>query len=166
MITGKKYSIPPAGMVLKGSLQLGNMWRSDHLSRKRTPAGFARAEKCARRHNISLLHLLSLWQWARRRDSVIMRDWLDFEGVYPLCCLVHNAKNLAVIDRTTGVTFTTLHETWNVVEVHWLDGETNVRLMLKWAIHCVEGFDFELEIHIWNTYTKEHNFSNTWINLN
>lgn len=37
MIGGKKYSIPPRGMVLKGRLQLGNMWQSDHLSRKRTP---------------------------------------------------------------------------------------------------------------------------------
>lgn len=38
MIAGKKkYSIPPGGMVLKGKLQLGNMWQSDHLSRKRTP---------------------------------------------------------------------------------------------------------------------------------
>lgn len=36
MISGKKYSIPPGGMVLKDRLQLGNMWRSDHLSRKQT----------------------------------------------------------------------------------------------------------------------------------
>ena len=36
MILGERYSIPPGGIVLKDRLQLGNMWRSDHLSRKRT----------------------------------------------------------------------------------------------------------------------------------
>lgn len=36
MISDKKYSIPPGGMVLKDSLQLCNMWRSGHLSRKQT----------------------------------------------------------------------------------------------------------------------------------
>lgn len=51
MIAGEKYSIPPRGMVLKGRLQLGNMWQSDHLSRKRTPRDEGR-ELCEeeRRH--------------------------------------------------------------------------------------------------------------------
>lgn len=40
----KRIRYYQAGMVLKDRLQLGNMWQSDHLSRKRTPPEFARAE--------------------------------------------------------------------------------------------------------------------------
>ena len=75
MILGKRYSIPPGGMVLKDRLQLGNMWRSDHLSRKRT-------RRVLRRGTTTHLALtyapLSAVSPCARWDGPFMRDWLDF----------------------------------------------------------------------------------------
>lgn len=74
-LLGKKYSIPPRGMVLKGSLQLDNMWRSDHLSRKRTPAGVTRKTEEEQRQ--SLASRSSLCLLLRARDEISHYAWLD-----------------------------------------------------------------------------------------
>jgi len=75
MILGERYSIPPGGIVLKDRLQLGNMWRSDHLSRKRT-------RRVLRRGTTTHLALtcapLSAVSPCARWDGPFMRDRLDF----------------------------------------------------------------------------------------
>lgn len=69
MIPSKKYSIPPGGMVLKDRLQLDNMWRSDHLSRKRT----RRELRGPRRNNDTSRAALSL-PFLPVRDRSFTRD--------------------------------------------------------------------------------------------
>lgn len=91
MISVKKYSIPPGGMVLKDRLQLGNMWRSDHLSRKQTRRELR--EPWRNNDTFRLDSRSSCHPPCVRRDRLFTCDWFDF--VDTRAHLVRHARNVA-----------------------------------------------------------------------